>query len=299
MYRSYRKTPLAYRLLMDSALLIAATAAQVRADDADAAVAAIEKIGGTVHPLGGGWEIEFHLRGRSLTDEGLIHVAAIGNVVSLNLRDTKITGGGLVHLKDLSSLRWLHLERTGVNDEGIGHLAGLANLEYLNLYDTNISDRSLEQLKGLKRLQRLYVWRTEVTDAGVAQLTTALPDLKIVRGVDLNKIVTAAAIEQDTPTPKIDLKWTATGDRADVPKRSLNGINTQVFFENKSKQRVKLYWVSYGGELRQYAELDPGEIRQQNSYSRNIWMITDINDQTLGYFVVVEDVSRAVIPSLK
>lgn len=298
MYRSYRKTPLAYRLLMNSALLIAATTAEVRGDDAGAAVAAIEKIGGTVRPLGGGWEIEFHLRGRSLTDAGLIHVAAIGNVISLNLRDTKITGAGLSHLQNLTGLRWLHLERTAVDDEGIVYLTGMINLEYLNLYGTKVSDKGLDHLAELKQLRSLYVWKTDVTDAGVEKLASALPTLQIVRGVDLSKLVVAAAIVEEKFEPKLELKWVAATDRADVPKRSLNGINTKILFENKSKQPVKLYWVGYNGQLRQYAELAAGETREQNSYSKNIWLITDLNDQPLGYFMVLEDESRAVIPNL-
>ena len=98
---------------------------------------AIKKSGGLVLPHPGKaeqWEVEFHLRGRELTDEGLRRVAALKNVVVLNLRDTQITSAGLVHLKGLGTLRRLHLERTRVDDEGIGNLTGLGDLEYLNLY---------------------------------------------------------------------------------------------------------------------------------------------------------------------
>ena len=146
--------------------------------DLDRALAAIKRIGGSVSSFGGNREVDFHLGGRALTDQGLAHAAALENVASLNLRDTKITGAGLVHLKGLAKLRELHLERTAVGDEGIENLAGLLNLEYLNLYKTKITDKSLAHLSGLKKLRRLYVWQTGVTDAGVGKLEQALPELK-------------------------------------------------------------------------------------------------------------------------
>ncbi len=263
------------------------------------ALAAIDELGGSARPLSSnpsdGWEVEFHLRGNDLNDAGLARVAALDNIVSLNLRDTKITGGGLAHLKGLSQLRSLHLERTAVDDAGVAHLAGLANLEYLNLYSTNITDESLTSLAGLANLRRLYVWQTGVTDDGVARLEKQIPKLKISRGVDLSKLPTYTD-ETEEPKPTTALKWIATSDRADAPK-SVQGVNTQVFFENASKKRVKLYWISYGNELTLYAQLEPGGTRQQNSYSRNTWLIADENDKPLGYFVVGTEVAKAVIPS--
>lgn len=271
------------------------------AADDEAIIAAIEEFGGTVKLVPDAneqeWEVEFHLHGRDLTDEGLETIAALKRIVSLNLRDTKITGEGLVHLQGLGGLRELHLERTEVGDAAIANLAGLNNLEYLNLYSTNITDKSLEHLMSLKKLKRLYVWQTGVTDAGIERLQQQLPDLKIVRGVDLDKLPQYAEIVARKPEPEQDLKWIAVNLVSEAPK-SKNGINTLVLFENKSGQRVKLFWVSYGNELKLYATLEPDMTREQNSYAGNTWLITDETDNPLGYFVVTEEVSRAVIPSL-
>ena len=261
------------------------------------AVAEIEKVGGAVRPVAGNsgeWEVEFHLRSQQLTDAGLASIAKLKNIAVLNLRDTKIKGAGLVHLKGLAQLRRLHLERTEVGDEGMEHLSGLVNLEYLNLYGTKVTDKSLPHLAGLKSLERLYVWETGVTDEGVARLQEQRPNLKIVRGVDLSKLP-AYAKEPETPKPSEDLKWIAASNAADAPK-SVNGLNTQVFFENQSKKRVTLYWVSYGNELKLYGELAPGAVRQQNTFSRNTWLITDEGDRPLGYFIVGTAIARAIIP---
>ena len=145
------------------------------ADD-QVAIDSIKKNGGLVLPSPGGrnqWDIQFQLRGRDLTDDGLADVARLGNVVELNLRDTKITSAGLVHLKGLAKLTRLHLERTNVGDEGIANLTKLTTLEYLNLYGTKITDKSLDHLAGLKNLRQLYVWQTDVTDAGIAKFKKA------------------------------------------------------------------------------------------------------------------------------
>ena len=70
-----------------------------------------------------------------------------------------------------------------------------------------------------------------------------------------------------------------------------------MLFENKTKQTIKLYWITYGnGELKLYGTIAAGASRPQNTYSRNAWLITDESDQPLGYFVALEDDARAVIP---
>ncbi|HIF31900.1 MAG: hypothetical protein ABGX22_28090 [Pirellulaceae bacterium] len=286
--------------LLLGSLLTPAVSSRVVADEFTEAVAAIEKIGGSVRPVGDTWDVDFHLRGRGLTDNGLVHVAALKNIVWLNLSNTKITDAGLGHLKNLKKLRWLHLEKTEIGDEAIGNLASLPNLEYLNLYATKITDKSLERLRGCTKLKRLYVWQTDVTDSGVARLEKRLPELTIVRGVDLSKLAALFPAEVEPTKPKLSLKWIAVSSRFDAPQRSENGINCQIWFENKSKNPVKLQWISYGsGELQFYATLAPGTTRQQNSYSRNAWLITDEDDQPLGYFVAKDDDSLAVIPSQK
>ena len=265
------------------------------ADD-QVAIDSIKKNGGLVLPSPGRenqWDIQFQLRGRDLTDDGLADVAKLGNVVELNLRDTKITSAGLVHLKGLAKLTRLHLERTNVGDEGIVNLTKLTTLEYLNLYGTKITDKSLDHLAGLKNLRKLYVWQTDVTDAGIAKFKKALPAVSVVKGIDLSTIIPVA---KEEPKPENDLKWLPEGSDEKPPAKSVTGEFIFVRFINERDKPVKLFWIDYGGKPKLYGVIEPGDQRRQSTYEGAVWMLADERDKPLGYFVTGREFARAIIP---
>ena len=266
-----------------------------QADD-QVAIDSIKKNGGLVLPSPGRenqWDIQFQLRGRDLTDDGLADVAKLGNVVELNLRDTKITSAGLVHLKGLAKLKRLHLERTNVGDEGIPNLTKLTTLEYLNLYGTKITDKSLDHLAGLKNLRQLYVWQTDVTDAGIAKLKKALPAVSVVKGIDLSTVIPVA---KEEPKPENDLKWLPEGGDEKPPAKSVTGEFIFVRFINNRDKPVKLFWIDYGGKPKLYGVIEPGDQRRQSTYEGAVWMLADERDKPLGYFVTGREFARAIIP---
>ncbi len=154
------------------------------------ATAAIKKLGGQVLELAQNdnrLDVAFHLADGKITDAEVALVKNLPKTAQLNLRGTEVTDAGLANLKDLKGLVRLHLEKTKITDAGLEHLKGLENLEYLNLYGTPVTDAGLKHLEGLKKLRRLYLWQAPVTDAGVAALKAAVPELQIVRGVELAK----------------------------------------------------------------------------------------------------------------
>ena len=91
----------------------------------DAAIAAIEKLGGEV-----GYDEEspdrsiatVRLTGTKVTDAHLVHLKGLTSLGNLELRDTQITDAGLEHLKGMTSLRDLHLWNTRVTDDGVKKL---------------------------------------------------------------------------------------------------------------------------------------------------------------------------------
>ena len=283
-----------FRLLLIGTVLTLGQALG-HADD-QAAIDSIKKNGGLVLPSPGRenqWDIQFQLRGRDLTDDGLADVAKLGNVVELNLRDTKITSAGLVHLKGLAKLTRLHLERTNVGDEGIANLTKLTTLEYLNLYGTKITDKSLDHLAGLKNLRQLYVWQTDVTDAGIAKFKQALPAVSVVKGIDLSTIIPVA---KEEPKPENDLKWLPEGGDEKPPAKSVTGEFIFVRFINERDKPVKLFWIDYGGKPKLYGVIEPGDQRRQSTYEGAVWMLANERDKPLGYFVTGREFARAIIP---
>jgi hypothetical protein len=258
------------------------------------AIKELEKNGGIISPtIDGGLRVEFQLSGRDLKDEGLEPIKLLESVKVLNLRDTKITNAGIINIKEMKDLKRLHLERTNVDDGCIDYLTGLQELEYLNLYSTKVSDLGLSKLKDLKNLKKLYLWQTNVTNEGVKQLETALPDLKIIQGVDLDKII---PVKKPPPRPTEDLKWIpSTGE---MPPRSISGDNTTIIFHNQMKRKVKIYWVEYNGKLKLYGEIAPGGTREQNTFSTASWLVTDMEDTYLGYFRTSSKVGKALIPKI-
>ena len=262
------------------------------------AILAVEATGGLVLPIsGGGWEVGFHLRGSGvLSDEGLKTLKGLGDIISLNLRDTEITSEGLVHLKVFRSLRRLHLERTKIDDSGLENLSGLTELEYLNLYQTEVSDAGLAHLAGLKKLKKIYLWDTKVSDIGVRKLQKALPELVISRGLDLEKLAIEAS-KAPPPKPRLQMKWLSYGGTESPPAKSIPGPSIQVTFMNKAKNTVKLVWIDYGGGQKLYGEISAGGRREQNTYAKAVWLITDLSDNPLGYFVTSKENSDGVIPA--
>ena len=288
-------------VLLSAILVMAAVAASLPgAEPNDSktrdAIRAVRQLGGRVNWQDAGWEIGFHLRGRKLTDTQLEVLNQLSPIRSLNLRDTQVTDAGMETVARTKTLQRLHLERTQVGDVGVKQLASLVDLEYLNLYGTQVTDASVVELAKLRKLQSLYLWKTKVTAIGRARLAMALPQAKVVGGLDLTRLADTFPSEAEMPKPAAALTWMAASSRADAPQRSLNGINVQLFFENQSKEAVKLYWITYGGELKFYGVIQAGGSRQQNTYENNAWLITDSNETPLGWFLAKQDNAKAVIP---
>jgi hypothetical protein len=180
-------------VLMACSMVSLAAAQEKKAERSEpekAAIAEIRKAGGLVLELAQTdprLDIAFHLSGTEIKDENLVPLKALPSTANLNLRGTKITDAGLANLADLKGLVRLHLEKTGITDAGLAHLANLESLEYLNLYGTPVTDAGLKHLENLKKLKSVYLWETQVTDAGVAALKEKLPEVRVIRGLDLAK----------------------------------------------------------------------------------------------------------------
>jgi Leucine-rich repeat (LRR) protein len=118
-------------------------------DEKFAAIAALEKLGGTV-------EVEPELVA-DLSDAGLAHLEGLDNLEELRFYSTNVTEAGLVHLKGLTKLEWLNLIGTQITDEGLAHLEGLTDLKILELKNTKVTDAGVKKFKAA--FPRCYIGR--------------------------------------------------------------------------------------------------------------------------------------------
>ncbi len=282
------------------ALGLVAASGRLQADQG--ALQAIREAGGIVRSMGGGLGIEFQRKGKAMKSNSLVDVALLGeSVLALNLRGTLTTNVDLKQVGKLRRLGRLHLERTEVSDDGMAHLAGLKDLRYLNLYGTKVSDSGLVHLAALENLERLYVWETDVTTEGCEALSRLLPELKIVRGVNLDEVAAEAEErerkkeEKEKEVVRVDLKWTPAG--TETPPRSKGGGTlSSISIINSREESVKLYWVEYGGGLKYYAEISAGDTLTRGTFSKATWLITDLNEEPLGYFTATVEPSQVKVP---
>ena len=147
----------------------------------EAAVAAIEKLGGDVtFDAKSGEVVNVDLDNAwMLTDAGLLHLKEMTSLRALLLVNTRITDVGLEHLKGMASLRGLGVKNTQITDAGLEHLKDLTSLPTLDLARTQITDAGLEHLKGMTSLRDLRLSGTQITDAGLSDIKAALPNCKV------------------------------------------------------------------------------------------------------------------------
>ncbi len=111
-----------------------------------------------------------YLRGRHLSDAGLVHLRGFKRLKTLYLSGQPVTNAGLAEVVSLKQLESLGLSSTQVTDAGLGSLAPLKNLHFLNLDQTSVTDAGLAHLQKLPQLQTLTLVATHVSDKGLAAL---------------------------------------------------------------------------------------------------------------------------------
>ena len=135
---------------------------------ADAAVAAIRKLGGSVyfvHPTDGSI-----LR---IWLQNVLGDDLVASCYSVDLANTQITNAGVRHLRQLPDLWTVGLDNTAITDDGLKHLAGLSELRVLSLDNTNVTGAGLKDLSAVTKLDCLNLSHTKVTDAASSICSTS------------------------------------------------------------------------------------------------------------------------------
>jgi hypothetical protein len=117
---------------------------------------------------------------KSVSDEGVRHLARLPGLRHLNLMGCRITDRGLEVLRRLPALETLVLTWTGITDAGAVHLAACDHLRTVDLSGTPTGDGAIRALAG-KRVLSEFRSGNGVTDAGLERLHD-LPVFKTWQG---------------------------------------------------------------------------------------------------------------------
>ena len=93
-----------------------------------------------------------------------------------------------------------------------------------------------------------------------------------------------ALAQDDEPPPTFSIAFVPYSLVQDIP-HSGGGKNTAVTFDNRLGKGIRLWWIDGGGSRHSYGELAAGAKKTQTSYAQHVWLITDLKDKPLGYFV--------------
>lgn len=77
----------------------------------------------------------------------------------------------------------------------------------------------------------------------------------------------------------------AGGCEAERGARSVSGTReTKVVFDNRSSDRVRVYWLDYNGRRAFYSEVQPGGSYVQDTYMTHPWVVTDTREACIMMF---------------
>lgn len=78
-----------------------------------------------------------------------------------------------------------------------------------------------------------------------------------------------------------------------------NGPETQINFLNQLNEPVEVFWLDDSGGRQSYGLVNPGERREQHTYSGHVWLVANQKGDTLGVFEATDTTGNAVIDGSK
>jgi arylsulfatase A-like enzyme len=87
-----------------------------------------------------------------------------------------------------------------------------------------------------------------------------------------------------------------------TPPSKPDGNPFPVYFINKQRQAVELFWMDAEGQPKSYGSIEPGQTKTQQTRPGAVWSVGSVVSgqtlgQTLGHFVIGDRTAQAVIPA--
>lgn len=98
----------------------------------------------------------------------------------------------------------------------------------------------------------------------------------------------------DASLPK--LKW-RPADVSAIPASKPDGDRFEVVFTNRSKNPVRVYLIDPRGKRKSFGILQAGWRKSQKTRPGSVWLITDVDEDPLGHFVVGDRTAHAIVPA--
>ena len=92
-----------------------------------------------------------------------------------------------------------------------------------------------------------------------------------------------------------ELKWNPH-NTGDLPSSKPKGDRFDVYFNNKSEQPVDVFRIDFDGNRYPYGTLEQGWFKPYQARAGELWLVTDKQGNSLGYFLVGDESSEAIVP---
>jgi hypothetical protein len=82
--------------------------------------------------------------------------------------------------------------------------------------------------------------------------------------------------------PSVNLQELSQGA---AMRSTSGGTKSLVIFNNKTAQRLQIYWLDYNGQRKSYGMIAPFSARPMETYATHPWLLVDDNDKPVALFV--------------
>lgn len=126
--------------------------------------------------------------------------------------------------------------------------------------------------------------------AGKSEYADKIAALRGQAPTEFAKFVAAS----DESLPK--LKWQAADDSA-TPASKPDGDKFDLVFTNRRGIPVKVFWMDRQGKRKSRGTMEAGWRKPLKTRPGAVWLITDADENPLGYFVVGDRTAHAIVPA--